>query len=124
MDRAHRDRACGAQVGPRCYAREVSRPLPESLRWIFWDVDFDALRLDEHADAIQARVLEFGRLEDVRAILAIYGPDRVHRFFREVGHPLISPRTRAFWRAFFQAEDEPWATPPAFRTSNAVPWID
>jgi len=101
----------------------VGPPLPESLRWIFWDVDFDALVADEHEDAILARVLEHGRLDDVRVILSIYGDDRVHRFFREVAHPLISPRTRAFWRAYFHAEHEPWATPPAFRTSNAAPWI-
>ena len=102
----------------------MSCSLPESLRWIFWDVDFDALRVDEHADAILARVLEQGRLADVRVVLSIYGPDRIHSFFREVAHPLISPRTRAVWRAFFKAENEPWATPPAFRTSNAAPWID
>ena len=102
----------------------MSRSLPESLRWIFWDVDFAGLHTDEHADAIIARVLESGRLADVRAVLSIYGPDRIHRFFREVAHPLISPKTRAFWRAFFDAENEQWATPPAFRTSNAAPWID
>ncbi len=115
----------GATLGPaRCYDLCVERALPESLRWIFWDVDFDALRLDDHADAILARVLEHGRLADVREVLSIYGPARIHRFFREVAHPLISPKTRAFWRAFFDAENEPWAMPPAFRTSNAAPWID
>lgn len=94
------------------------------MRWIFWDVDFDDLDVDAQADAILARVLEQGRLRDVRDVLAIYGPERIHRFFREVAHPLISPRTRTFWRAFFGAENEPWATPPAFRTSNAAPCSD
>jgi hypothetical protein len=94
------------------------------MRWIFWDVDFDELDIDSQADAILARALEQGRLEDVRTILSIYGPERVHQFFREVAHPLISSRTRSFWRAYFHAEDEPWAMPPAFRTSSAAPWID
>ena len=98
--------------------------LPESLRWLFWDVDFDALDTATQADAILPRVLENGRLEDVRALLALYGTDRVLRFFRETAHPLISERTRGFWRAFFHAENEPWATPPAFRTNSAAPWID
>ena len=100
------------------------RSLPESVRWLFWDVDFDALDVEQHADAILPRVLESGRLEDVRVVLSIYGSPRVHRFFREVAHPLITERTRTFWRAFFDAENEPWATPPSFRTSNAAPWID
>lgn len=98
--------------------------LPESLRWLFWDVDFDSLDVEAHADAILARVLENGRLADVRNLVRIYGTPRIHRFFREVPHPLVSPRTRAFWRAFFDAENETWATAPSFRTSNAAPWID
>ena len=70
--------------------------LPESMRWLFWDVDFDDLDIEAHADAILARVLEGGRLEDVRVLLSFYGTDRIHRFFRDVAHPLISDRTRAF----------------------------
>lgn len=98
--------------------------LPESLRWIFWDVDFDALELETHADAILARVLELGRLEDVRTLFSIYGAPRIHRFFHDLAHPLISARTRAFWRAFLEAEDESWALPPTFRANSAAPWID
>ncbi len=99
-------------------------PLPESMRWLFWDLDFDGLDAERDADAILARVLESGRLEDVRALLSQYGDERIHRFFRDVAHPLISARTRTFWRAFFHAENESWAMPPSFRTSNAAPWID
>lgn len=98
--------------------------LPESMRWLFWDVDFDALDGETQADAILARVLEEGRLEDVRALLDLDGRDRIHTFFRDVGHPLIGARTRAFWRAFFAAEDESWAMPPAFRTASSAPWVD
>ncbi len=98
--------------------------LPESMRWLFWDLDGDTLDVEAHADAILARVLENGRLEDVRALLALYGEARIHRFFREVAHPLISERTRTFWRAYFEAGDEPWAKPPPFRRTNAAPWID
>jgi hypothetical protein len=97
--------------------------LPSSLRWLFWDVDFDGLDPAAQADAVLARVLENGRLEDVRVLLGVYGTDRILRFFRETAHPLISERTREFWRAFFHAENEPWAVPPAFRTSSGAPWI-
>jgi hypothetical protein len=101
-----------------------ARPhLPPEMRAFFWDVDYDALDLETHADAILARVLEYGRLVDVRWALATYGPERIRAFFREVAHPLISDKTRTFWRAYFRAE-EPWATPPAWRKSSAVPWLD
>ncbi len=93
------------------------------MRWLFWDVAFDDVDPELHADAVLARVLENGRLEDVRALLSLYGPDRIHQFFLRVAHPLVTARTRAFWRAYFEADDEPWATPSAFRTHSSAPWI-
>lgn len=98
--------------------------LPPSLRWLFWDLDVASIDPEAHADAVLARVLEAGRLEDVRLVIDLYGLDRIHRFFREVGHPNISERTRQFWRAFFHAEEESWASPAAFRRSSSAPWLD
>jgi hypothetical protein len=98
--------------------------LPDSMRWIFWDVDFDSLDLEIHADAILARVLEHGRLQDVRAIADLYGTERIHDFFRRGALSVVTERTRSFWRAFFDARDEPWPNPPDFRNSSSAPWID
>ncbi len=103
---------------PSCQMR-----LPEDLRWLFWEVDFDALDTAEHADSILARILEHGRMRDVRWVITTYGTDRIHRFFRDVGHPEMSARTLAFWRAGLHAEDEPWQSPPAWRTSSSAPWV-
>ena len=96
--------------------------MPNELWWLFWDMDPAALDLDAHADTIVARVLESGRLSDVRSLLQLYGNDRIHRFFLTVGHPEISARTEAFWRAYFHAENETWASPPAWRKSTSAPW--
>jgi squalene cyclase len=96
--------------------------LPESLRWLFWEADFDELEAETDADYVLARVLEFGRLADLRWVIRHYGYLRIHEFLRDVGHPELSPRTIAFWRAFFKAENEPWKMPPAWRTTNAAPW--
>jgi uncharacterized protein DUF6922 len=104
-------------------AMNARPPPPPEMRAFFWDVDYDTLEFDAHADAILARVLEYGRLVDVRWALAAYGPERIRAFFRDVAHPLISDKTRIFWRAYFRAE-EPWATPPTWRTNSAAPWID
>lgn len=97
--------------------------LPESLRWLFWESSFDELDTERDTSYILARVLEFGCLEDVRWVFDTYQSERVHQFFREVGHPELSNRTLAFWRTFFQAESEAWASPPAWRTSSSAPWI-
>jgi hypothetical protein len=97
---------------------------PDRIRWLLWDVDFDAVDLARDADGVIPRVLERGRLEDVRWLLDHYGEDRVHAFFRDVGHPEISPRTFSFWRAYFRAQDEPWPNSYASRKSSSAPWID
>jgi hypothetical protein len=98
-------------------------PVPDSLRWLFWDLDVDGVDLEEHAAAVLGRVLEHGRLCDVRLVLDIYGTRRIQSFFRDGAHPLISERTRRFWYSFFGA-DEKWPMRPDFRNSSAAPWID
>jgi hypothetical protein len=94
------------------------------MRWLFWEMRLESLDSERHADTILARILERGRMVEVRWAIQHYGLDRIHRFFREVGHPEISERTIAFWRAVFNARDEEWASPPAWRKSNSAPWID
>jgi hypothetical protein len=97
--------------------------VPDSLRWLFWDVDVDLVDLEEHAATVLGRVLENGRLCDVRLVLEIYGTRRILEFFRDGGHSLLSERTRSFWTAFFGA-DETWPTRPDFRSPSVAPWID
>lgn len=97
--------------------------LPDDMRWVFWEHDFPALDTERHADSILARILEHGRMCEVRWAIDTYGMERIHRFFREVGHPELSRRTILFWRAVFDAEDEPWQQPPAWRTHSSAPWI-
>lgn len=99
-------------------------PIPPRMRWIFWDVDFEQIDPEAHADGVMARVLERGRLEDVRWLIETYGLERIRSFFREVGSPEISERTRTFWRAVFDAKEEVWAEPPAWRRSNSPLWIE
>ena len=95
---------------------------PKSIRRLFWEANPASIDIEHHADSILARVLEFGRLVDVRWLIATYGMERIHRFFRDVGHPEITDRTVHFWRAVFRAEDEPWARPPAWRRTSDGLW--
>jgi hypothetical protein len=96
---------------------------PDTLSWLFWDVDVERLDVERHADYILGRVLERGRLSDVHWALEAYGSERILQFLREAANPELSARTIAFWRAFFR-EDQAWRTPPAWRTSNSAPWPD
>lgn len=96
--------------------------VPAELRWLFWELDPDRVDLDVDAGYVLARVLEHGGLAEVRCTIAHYGLEAIHRYLRDVGHSELSDRTIMFWRAVFAAEDETWASPPAWRKSNSVPW--
>jgi hypothetical protein len=96
--------------------------LPRTMRWLFWETDFDALDPSKHANFILARVLEHGRMPEVRWVIATYGLERIHHFLRDVGHPELSARTLAFWRAVLRAGSERWASPPAWRKSSIARW--
>jgi hypothetical protein len=96
--------------------------LPEGVRWLFWDLEAEALDHERDAGSIIPRVLESGRLVDVAWMARTYGLKRIHEFLRDVGHPELSPRTIAFWRAFFRAEDEEWKSPPSWRRHSGAPW--
>jgi hypothetical protein len=98
--------------------------LPGELHWLFWDVEPSSLDLVKHQRFVLARVLEKGRLADVRWVLRQYGEPAILEFMRTSGHPELSPRTRAFWRAYFCAQDESWQSPPSWRRNSAVSWPD
>lgn len=97
---------------------------PRELEWLFWNVDRRDLDLERDAKLILARVLERGRLEDVRWLVRTYGVPRIHEFFRAGDHPEIGRRTRLFWRAALRAQGESWPERPVWREDSNAPWID
>jgi hypothetical protein len=103
-------------------AKTESPALPVALRWLFPDVDLAAVHPASDAAFVLSRVLERGRLSDVRWALQHYGEEAVHAFLRDIGSTELSPRTLSFWRAYFHAENETWKSPPAWRRNKSVPW--
>jgi hypothetical protein len=97
-------------------------PVPDEMRWLFWDADVDAIDIERNADDILARVLERGRLAEVRWALVTYGVERIRRFFEAGGHAEISARTLSFWKAYFETEGKTWRAKASFRTSSSIPW--
>lgn len=98
--------------------------VPVEQRWLFWDVDPAAIDLERDRRYVLARVLERGRLADVRWAVGVYGVDGVQAFFRNGGHPELSRATVGLWRAFFNESGEPWPNPTNWRKTSAAPWID
>lgn len=98
--------------------------IPTQREWLFWEADLAGIDLDRHAEYVLVRVLERGRLDDVRWLLRQYGVERVRALFRSKAHPELSTRTRQFWKTFLGEGEQPWPTLPAWRTNSSAPWID
>jgi hypothetical protein len=93
------------------------------MQLLFWESDPRRIDAERDADYVLARVLEFGRGQDVHWLTRRYGLRRIHHFLATSGHPELSRRTLAFWRAALRAENEKWRRPPVFRRNNSAFWI-
>lgn len=62
---------------------------------LFWDVNADKLDIEKSAEFIIGRVLDFGDLDEWKAIKRIYGLERIKKAALE--HPFESQRSVNFW---------------------------
>jgi len=70
-------------------------PLPEFLRPLFWEVDFDRLRVRGHERYIIERVLEYGDDEAIRWLYHTFGPRAIGDVVRRSRK--ISRNTATLW---------------------------
>jgi hypothetical protein len=92
------------------------------MAWLFPEHPVSALDPERDYRVILSRVLEHGRMVEVRWCVTRYGLPRIHRFLRDEGHPELSPRTIALWRAALKANDEVWKTSRRSQLRSAAPW--
>jgi hypothetical protein len=88
------------------------RPLPELLRPLFWEHDFEKLRWPSDRDLVTGRVLQHGGDEAVRWIRQTAGDTLLADWIRtRQGHG-IDARQLRFWQVVLglsAAEVDPWA---------------
>ena len=70
-------------------------PLPEFLRPLFWEVDFDRLRVPGHERYIIERVLEYGSDQTIRWLYHTFGPQTIGDVVRRSRK--ISRNTATLW---------------------------
>jgi len=80
----------------------LPRELLDEAAVLFRDVCPEEIDAEAHAAFVIARVLDFGTVRSVRALLRHYGPDRLRTFFREGGASRVSRRTVPLWTAFLE----------------------
>ena len=96
--------------------------LPEFLRPIFWNTDFDRLDAHRDRDHIMARVMEHGRMTDVAWLRSVYADEELLDFFRRGPHPEVSRRTMLFWSTVLDDPIASWPTTPAWRRNKNALW--
>ena len=70
-------------------------PFPEFLRPIFWDTDFDRLRVPGHERYIIERVLEYGDVPEVRWMMRRFSCEQIAQVLRQSRR--LSPKSAHFW---------------------------
>lgn len=62
--------------------KALSSHLPQNLKSLFWSYDFDRLDTQTHKRLIILQVLNYGSLEQLKWLKAVYGEDEI-RYFLE-----------------------------------------
>ena len=79
-----------------------SSSLIAGLKRLFWDCDFSGKTVEEYPVWVTERVLELGRLSDVKALQQLMGRRSFMNFVRECTR--VSKKTRIFWNAILRKE--------------------
>lgn len=74
--------------------------LPEFLRPLFWDVDFDQLRIPGHERYIIERILELGDVAEVRWMFQTFPRDLILQALRRSRN--LSRKSALFWASFLE----------------------
>ncbi len=92
-------------------AEEEKSKIPEKLRSLFWDVELENINLEQHADYVLERVLDFGTLDAVRWLRSIYSDERIAEFIKHKSFRLRSLKTVNFWRIILDISPAEWNNP-------------
>jgi hypothetical protein len=99
-------------------------PLPDEIvdesAVLFRDVRLEHVDPEAHAAFVIARVLDYGTLRSVGALLRYYGPGRIRAFFREGGTDRVSQRTVPLWAAFLELTPDE-CIPRSSHRPNSLP---
>lgn len=89
----------------------ASEPLPDALRGLFWEYDFEDLSWDEDRDLIFRRVLSDGPWEMVQWLRRRAGDAALREWIRERRGRPLSRRQLRFWQLILElpeAEVNAW----------------
>ena len=79
--------------------RKQPNSIPIRFERLFWDCEFDTLKIEGHKKFIAERILMFGDLPALLWLKEAYGLD----FFKQVAvsGKRLDTKTRNFWKTYF-----------------------
>jgi len=80
------------------------------LRRLFWDKPLEESDFEQYPYWVLARVLDYGQLSDVRAVMALYGREAFYRMVAKVR--FSTPKAENFWRQMLEMEGIPCKKKP------------
>jgi hypothetical protein len=96
-----------------------AQPIPARLKTLFPEYDLAGLNAGRDRTLVVSRILDRGRLADVRWLLGRLPEDDIVRFIVEDGARLLSRRSLRLWSLVFSAAPK---APPKWRTKEN-PWL-
>lgn len=80
----------------------TARSVHRCIRRLFWDHPLQPADLSRYSAWVIARVLEYGKLDDVRLLIGYLGRERFLNLLQEIHLP--SEKDRTFWEAMLRQE--------------------
>lgn len=102
------------------YKKPTAKDLLKILRPLFWDARVTLKSIQNLAEWVIKRVLEYGDVEQVRATLAFYSSQKVATVFWQHEHEFTS-KSQAAWTQLFTRME--LACTPKFSKKEPVPFL-
>jgi hypothetical protein len=84
----------------------TAQGVPELLRPLFWDCDFEQLHWDEHRDFITGRILIEGHWETIQWLRRRIGDEGLRSWIRQRRGRGLSPRQLRFWELILDLDKD------------------
>ena len=79
--------------------------LPEFLRPLFWEYEFDEIRLPGDRAAVTYRILARGGLAHTTWLIDTVGPSAIREHLQRTGGRGLDARTLRYWQALLELPD-------------------
>ena len=102
-------------------SQKTDASLPEYLRSLFWDTDFDRLRAQGHERYIIERVLEYGDVPEVRWMMRCFSREQIAQVLRQSRR--LSRKSADFWSFILNVPtEEVQCSSASFRQQHETIW--